>query len=121
MCCHETETLELPPQVIEALAHYRRLLGDQKWDWGGEQLPEFFRAARFRLLAPVIETFAATGDWSAAVRSVIGAGVPDGTVVITVDQGVASAPPSDRPAPPSPAALCPSTSSSTRPPMPISP
>lgn len=87
MCCHETETLELPSEVIEALAHYRRLLDDRKWDWGGEQLPEFFRAARFPLLAPVIETFAATGDWSDAVRSVIGAEVPAGTVVVTVDQG----------------------------------
>ena len=47
MCCQETRTLDLPAEVIEALAHYRRLLDERGWDWGDEQLPGFFRWARF--------------------------------------------------------------------------
>jgi phage gp46-like protein len=34
MCCQETETLDLPAEVIETLAGYRRLLADRGWDWG---------------------------------------------------------------------------------------
>jgi hypothetical protein len=45
MCCQDTTTLNLPPAVIEALAHYRRLLEERGWDWGDEQLPDFFRWA----------------------------------------------------------------------------
>jgi hypothetical protein len=62
ICCQETETLGLPAEVIEALAHYRQLLDERRWDWGDEQLPDFFRWARFSLLGPVFDAFAATGD-----------------------------------------------------------
>ena len=55
MCCQETETLGLPAEVIEALAHYRRLLDERGWDWGDEQLPDFFRWARFSMLGPLFE------------------------------------------------------------------
>jgi hypothetical protein len=87
MCCQETKTLGLPAEVIEALAHYRQLLDERGWDWGYEQLPNFFRWARFSLLGPVFEEFAATGDWAKAIRSVIGRDVPAGIVVVRVDEG----------------------------------
>ncbi|MGH3146710.1 MAG: CehA/McbA family metallohydrolase [Rubrobacter sp.] len=87
MCCQETETLGLPPEVIEALAHYRRLLDERGWDWGDEQLPDFFRWSRFSLLGPVFEAVADTGDWAKAIRSVIGDDVPPGIVVVRVDEG----------------------------------
>jgi hypothetical protein len=87
MCCQETRTLDLPAEVIEALAHYRRLLDERGWDWGDEQLPGFFRWARFSLLGPLFEAFAATGDWAQAIRSVIGDEVPAGIVVVRVDEG----------------------------------
>ncbi|HZE40687.1 MAG TPA: CehA/McbA family metallohydrolase, partial [Stackebrandtia sp.] len=77
--------LGLAPEVIEALAHYRRLLGDRGWDWGGEEPPEFFRWARFSLLGPVFEAVAQSGDWGGAVRSVIGDEIPAGVVVVHVD------------------------------------
>ena len=38
MCCQETRMLGLPAEVIEALAHYRRLLDERGWDWGDEQI-----------------------------------------------------------------------------------
>ena len=78
MCCQETKKLDLPAEVIEALARYRRLLGERGWDWGDEQLPDFFRWARFSLLGPVFEAVAATGDWAKAIRSVIGDDVRPG-------------------------------------------
>jgi hypothetical protein len=78
VCCQETRTLNLPPEVIEALARYRRLLGKRGWDWGEEQLPDFFRWARFSLLGPVFEAVAETGDWASAIRSVVGDEVPPG-------------------------------------------
>jgi hypothetical protein len=84
VCCQETRTLNLPPQVIEALARYRRLLGKRGWDWGDEQLPDFFRWARFSLLGPVFEAVAETGDWASAIRSVVGDEVPPGIVVVRV-------------------------------------
>jgi hypothetical protein len=87
MCFQETKTLGLPAEVIEALAHYRQLLDERGWDWGDEQLPNFFRWARFSLLGPVFEEFAATGDWAKAIRSVIGRDVPAGIVVVRVDEG----------------------------------
>lgn len=31
MCCQDATTLNLPPEVIEALAHYRRLLDERDW------------------------------------------------------------------------------------------
>jgi hypothetical protein len=87
VCCQETKTLGLPAEVIEALAHYRQLLDERAWDWGDEQLPNLFRWARFSLLGPVFDAFAATGDWAKAIRSVIGEDVPAGVVVVRVDEG----------------------------------
>lgn len=86
MCCQETRTLNLPPEVIEALARYRRLLGERAWNWGDEQLPDFFRWARFSLLGPVFEAVAETGDWVSAIRSVVGDDVPPGIVVVRVGE-----------------------------------
>src|SRR3712207_3452839 len=87
MCCQETRTLNLPPEVIEALARYRRLLDERGWDWGDEQLPDFFRWARFSMLGPLFEAVADTGDWAKAIRSVVGEDVPPGVVVVRVDEG----------------------------------
>ena len=87
MCCQETETLGLPAEVIEAMAHYRRLLDERGWDWGDEQLPDFFRWARFSMLGPLFEAVADTGDWAKAIRSVVGEDVPPGVVVVRVDEG----------------------------------
>jgi hypothetical protein len=87
MCCQETRTLNLPAEVIEALARYRRLRDERGWDWGDEQLPDFFRWARFSLLGPVFEAVADTGDWASAIRSVIGDEVPSGIVVVRIDEG----------------------------------
>ena len=87
MCCQETRMLGLPAEVIEAQAHYRRLLDQRGWDWGDEQLPDFFRWARFSLLGQVFDAFAATGDWAKAIRLVIGHDVPSGIVVVRVDEG----------------------------------
>ena len=86
MCCQETRTLNLRPEVIEALARYRRLLGERGWDWGDEQLPDFFRWARFSLLGPVFEAVAETGDWASAIRSVVGDEVPPGIVMVRIDE-----------------------------------
>jgi hypothetical protein len=86
VCCQETRTLNLPPAVIDALARYRRLLGERAWDWGDEQLPGFFRWARFSLLGPVFEAVAETGDWASAIRSVVGDDVPPGIVVVRVGE-----------------------------------
>ena len=86
MCCQDTKTLNLPPEVIEALARYRRLLDERGWDWGDEQPPDFFRWARFSLLGPLFEAVADTGDWAKAIRSVIGDEVPPGIVVLRVDE-----------------------------------
>jgi hypothetical protein len=73
--------------VIEAQVRYRRLLDERGWDWGDEQLPDFFRWARFSMLGPVFEAVADTGDWTKAIRSVIGDDVPPGIVVVRVDEG----------------------------------
>jgi hypothetical protein len=86
MCCQETRTLGLPAAVIEAQARYRRLLEERGWDWGGEQLPDFFRWARFSLLGPLFDEFAATGDWAKAIRAVIGDDVPSAFVVVHIDE-----------------------------------
>jgi hypothetical protein len=63
MCCQERRTLNLPP---EALARYRQLLDEHGWDWGSEQLLEFFRWTRFYLLGPVFDAVKDTGDWARA-------------------------------------------------------
>jgi hypothetical protein len=86
VCCQETRTFDLPPEVIETLACYRRLVGEHGWDWGEEQLPDFFRWARFSMVGPVFEAVAETGDWAGAIRSVVGDEVPPGIVVIRVDE-----------------------------------
>ena len=85
MCCESGERLDLPPRVIEMLAHYRRLLADQGFGWGEDGLPDMFRWARFSLLGPVFEAAQRTGDWPSAVRDVIGAEPPAGVVVVRVD------------------------------------
>jgi hypothetical protein len=55
VCCQETRALNMPAEVIEALAHYRKLVDDRGWNWGDEGLPDLFRWARFSLLGPVFE------------------------------------------------------------------
>ena len=87
MCCQETRALNMPAEVIEALAHYRKLVDDRGWNWGDEGLPDFFRWARFSLLGPVFEAVAETGDWASAIRSVIGDEVPPGIVVVRIGKG----------------------------------
>jgi hypothetical protein len=87
VCCQETRTLNLTPEVIEALARYRRLLAERGWDWGSEQLPDFFRWSRFSLLGPVFEAVAETGDWASAIRSVVGDEIPPGIVVVRIGKG----------------------------------
>lgn len=81
MCCQSGETLDLPPEVIETLARYRRLLAERGVDWGDERI-EFSRWARFSLVGPAFDAFLATGDWSEAIRSVIRPEVPAGVVVV---------------------------------------
>src|SRR5919202_1705047 len=84
MCCGDEEELGLPPAVIEMLARYRRLRDEQGFGWGEAALPDFFRWARFSVLGPAFDEFAASGDWSAAVRAAIGDEVPAGLVLVTV-------------------------------------
>ncbi|WP_163507331.1 CehA/McbA family metallohydrolase [Fodinicola acaciae] len=92
MCCHETTTLDLPAEVIEALAHYRRLRDRIGWDWGDEAMPDVFRWARFSLLGPFFDALERTGgDSAAAVRQLIGDEVPAGVVVVTVSESGALA------------------------------
>jgi hypothetical protein len=79
MCCHAMDALGLPAEVIEALAQYRQLLEERGWDWGRDHI-DLFRWVRFSQLGPVFDTFAATGDWAGAVRSLIGDQVPAGSV-----------------------------------------
>lgn len=86
MCCETTATLELPAEVIETLARYRRLLDERGSDWGDEQI-QFARWARFSLVGPVFAAFMETGDWAKAIRSVIGPVVPAGVIVVRVDAG----------------------------------
>lgn len=61
MCCEGTVRLDLPAEVIEALARYRRLLDERGWDWGDDRI-DLFRWARFSQLGPVMDEFAATAD-----------------------------------------------------------
>jgi hypothetical protein len=84
MCCGVTATLDLPAEVIEALAHYRQLLEERGWDWGEDRI-DLFRWLRFSQFGPVFDAFTATGDWASAVRSVIGEEVPAGIVVVRID------------------------------------
>ncbi|HWM59117.1 MAG TPA: CehA/McbA family metallohydrolase [Pseudonocardia sp.] len=84
MCCAEEALLRLPAAVIEMLARYRRLRDEQGIGWGEDELPEFFRWARFSRLGPAFAEFAATGDWAGAVRTAVGERVPAGLVLIMV-------------------------------------
>ena len=86
MCCEATETLELPPEVIETLAHYRRLLDDRGWDWGDEGIG-LFSLMRFAQFGSAFAEYAATGNWAKAVVSAIGDDVPAGVVVVRIDEG----------------------------------
>lgn len=89
MCCEDAERLDLPPAVIEMVAHYRRLRDEQGFGWGEDALPDFFRWARFSRLGPAFDELAATGDWAAAVRTAVGNRVPAGLVLVTVrDDGL---------------------------------
>ncbi|MFC5064270.1 CehA/McbA family metallohydrolase [Actinomycetospora atypica] len=92
MCCQDDEVLDLPAPAIEALAHYRRLLDERGWDWGGEDLPEFFRNARFSRLGDVMAALGRTGDWAAAVREVVDAVGGDPGVLHVVDGSAVDGP-----------------------------
>ena len=87
MCCQDDETLDLPPAVIEALAHYRRLAAERGWDWGGEELPDLFRWGRFSLIGDVMTAAAETGDWARAARDVVAAAGGDPAVLHVVVDG----------------------------------
>ena len=88
MCCDDDRVLDLPAAAIEALAHYRRLRDQQGWGWGDDELPEFFRLARFSRLGDLTDALAATGgDWPAAIRRVAGDTPAPGLVVLDVDAG----------------------------------
>jgi hypothetical protein len=108
MCCEATEALDLPAEVIETLAHYRRLRDQRAWDWGDEGV-EFFSLMRFAQLPSLVAEFAAsgnfakalasavgydvleesaaTGNWAKTLAAAIGDDVPAGVVVIRVDEG----------------------------------
>src|SRR5919198_4534748 len=85
MCCEAGETLGLPAAVIEALARYNRLLDERGWDWGDDRI-EVFRWLRFAEFGPILDAFAATGDWPKAVRSVVGDDLPPGVALVRIDQ-----------------------------------
>jgi hypothetical protein len=84
MCCQDDEALELPPEVLEMLARYRRMRAEQGFGWGEEALPELFRWARFSRLGPAFTEFAATGDWAGAVRAAIGDEPSPGLVLVQI-------------------------------------
>jgi hypothetical protein len=87
MCCESTETFDLPGEVIETLAYYRRLLADRGWDWAEEGM-DFFRAMRFAQLSlPALFEYAARGGWAKAVVAAIGEDIPGGVVVVRIDEG----------------------------------
>ena len=81
------EKLGLPPAVIEMLARYRGLHDEQGYGWGEDELPDFFRWARFSLLGPAFDEFAGSGDWSAAVRAAVGDEVPAGLLLVSIGDG----------------------------------
>jgi hypothetical protein len=83
MCCEEPGPLDLPADVIETLAHYRRLRDERGWDWGDDRI-ELFRWVRFSLFGPVFEVYGRTGDWPTAVREILGDDVPAGIAVVRI-------------------------------------
>ena len=83
MCCGDTETFDLPPAAIEAIAHYRRLRAERGNDWGDERL-EFVRWASYALVGPSLGRYMETGDLPGAVRGVLAEGIPSGVVVVTL-------------------------------------
>jgi hypothetical protein len=85
MCCEDDVALDLPPAVIEMVARYRRMRGEQGFGWGEEALPDFFRWARFSRLGPAFDEFAGTGDWAGAIRAAVGDVVPAGLVLVSID------------------------------------
>jgi hypothetical protein len=89
VCCQDDEALDLPPAVIEALAHYRRLSDERGWDWGGEDLPDFFRWARFSRIGDVMTAAGRSGDWAMAAREVVEAAGGDPGVLRVVVGGPA--------------------------------
>src|SRR6516165_3935868 len=88
MCCESSETFDLPGEVIETLAYYRRLLDDRGWDWAEEGI-DFFRLLRFAQRSSLPELFmhSARDGWAKAVVAVIGKEVPAGVVVMRIDEG----------------------------------
>jgi hypothetical protein len=93
VCCQDDEALDLPPAVIEALAHYRRLAEQRGWDWGGEDLPDFFRWGRFSRIGDVMTAAAETGDWARAARDVVeAAGGDPGVLRVVLDGPVPEGP-----------------------------
>lgn len=79
--------LDLPAAAIEALAHYRSLAATRGWDWGDENLPEFFRLARFSRLGDLTAALGETGgDWPTAIRRLAGEEPPPGLVVLDVGE-----------------------------------
>jgi hypothetical protein len=84
MCCQAPGALDLPAEVIEMVARYRALRAERGWDWGDDRPDDLFRWSRFRALGPVLEAYGETGDWAAAVRSVLGAELPAGIAVVAV-------------------------------------
>jgi hypothetical protein len=82
MCCDDDVVLDLPAEVIEALAGYRRRLAEHGPDWGGDEVP-FSRWAGFPLIGAALAGW--SGDWAEAVRAALVAPLPPGVVVIRVD------------------------------------
>lgn len=84
MCCGGTEVFELPAEVIETIAGYRRLQAKRGNDWG-EEGREFVAWASFAMVGQVLGELASAADWAGAVRAVLAADLPAGVVVVRVD------------------------------------
>jgi hypothetical protein len=84
VCCDLTGTLDLPPEVIETLAAYRRMLALRPLDWGDEQIG-FFQLMRFAQYGEVMDGFMSTGDVAKAVAATIADDVPAGIVGVSID------------------------------------
>jgi hypothetical protein len=84
VCCHDDAVLDLPPAVLEMLGRYERMRREHGFGWGEEELPEFFRWARFSRLGPAFAEFTMSQDWAAAVRAAVGDHPPAGIVRVLV-------------------------------------